>query len=167
MVVYVDKAERGALPVSRKRDRSYPLDELVRTPLRTEDAVVVGIALSFLDVHVNRAPIAGDVTAQRRYPGRFGSLKDPAAVFTNERSTTVLERSDFQIAIVLIASRLVRRIVSYVREGDRVAVGQRIGAILFGSQVDVVLPDREGVRVLVKPGQRLRAGETVIAEIVE
>jgi phosphatidylserine decarboxylase len=166
LVIYVDKALGGELPVSTKRARAYPLEELVRTPLRSDDAVVVGIALSFLDVHVNRAPIAGDVTAQCRHPGRFASLRDPAAVFANERATTVLERSGLQVAIVLIASRLVRRIVTYVREGDRVALGQRIGAILFGSQVDVVLPDRSTVRVLVQPGQRVRAGETVIAEVV-
>jgi phosphatidylserine decarboxylase len=166
-IVYVDKAQRGTLPVARKRSRSYPLDELVRTPLRSDDAVVIGIGLSFLDVHVNRAPITGDVTAQRRYPGRFASLRDPAAVFTNERATTVLERPGLQVAVVLIASRLVRRIVTYVRDGDHVDVGQRIGAILFGSQVDVVLPDCETVRVLVQPGQRVRAGETVIAEVLE
>jgi phosphatidylserine decarboxylase len=165
LVIYVDKAERGKLPVSTKRSRPYPLHELVRTPLRSDDAIVVGIALSFLDVHVNRSPIAGDVTAQNHYPGRFASLKRPVAVFTNERATMVLERRGLQVAVVLIASRLVRRIVSYVCEGDHVALGQRIGAIRFGSQVDLVLPDRDGVRVLVRPGQRLRAGETVIAEV--
>lgn len=164
-VIYVHSCAGGALPVSTKNGRCYALDELVRTRLRSDDAVVVGIALNFLDVHVNRAPIAGTVSKQQRYPGRFASLKDPSAVFVNERSTTVVERPDLQVAVVLIASRLVRRIISHVREGDSVAMGQRIGAIRFGSQVDVVLPD-EDVRVLVRPGQRVRAGETVIAEVV-
>jgi len=165
LVVYVHRSERGELPVSTKHGRRFRLDELVRTPLQDNDAVVVGIALSFLDVHINRAPIAGAVQVQRRYPGRFASLKEPAAVYTNERATTLLERPGLQVAVVLIASRLVRRIVSYVREGDDVAVGQRIGAIRFGSQVDVVLPDSQDVQVLVEPGERVWAGESVIAEV--
>jgi phosphatidylserine decarboxylase len=165
VVVYVRRSTAGALPVATKQGRAYALHELVRTPLKSDDATVVGIALSFLDVHVNRAPIAGAVTAQRRHPGRFASLKDPAAVFENERSTTVLDAPGLQVAVVLIASRLVRRIVGYVREGESVALGQRIGVIRFGSQVDLVLPDRDDVQVTVRPGQRVVAGETVVANV--
>ncbi|MEA2245782.1 MAG: phosphatidylserine decarboxylase [Solirubrobacteraceae bacterium] len=165
VVVYVRQSAAGALPVATKQGRAYALDELVRTPLKSDDATVIGIALSFLDVHVNRAPIAGAVTTQRRYPGRFASLKHPAAVFENERSTTVLDGPVLQVAVVLIASRLVRRIVGYVREGEDVALGQRIGVIRFGSQVDLVLPDRDDVQVTVRPGQRVAAAETVVARV--
>jgi phosphatidylserine decarboxylase len=164
LVIYVRRSEGGELPVATKQGRAYALDELVRTPLRDEDAVVVGIALSFLDVHVNRSPIAGAVASERRFPGRFASLKDPAAVFTNERATFLIERDSLQVAVVLIASRLVRRIVSYVRAGEELAMGQRIGAIRFGSQVDLVLPDRDDVRVLVEPGERVWAGQTILAK---
>jgi phosphatidylserine decarboxylase len=163
VVVYVHRSRAGELPVSTKHGRPYVLDELVRTPLRCQDATVVGIALSFLDVHVNRAPIEGTVTVQRRYPGPFASLKDPHAVFTNERATTVLERQGLEVAVVLIASRLVRRIVSYVQPGEAVVAGQRIGVIRFGSQVDLVMPTNDA-RVVVEPGQRVVAGETVVAE---
>lgn len=165
LVIYVKRSEGGRIPVSEKQGRSFTLDELVRTPLDTEDAVIVGIALSFLDVHVNRAPVPGKVLVQRRFPGPFGSLKDPSSVFVNERATTVLEHRGTQIGIVLIASRLVRRIVSFVEEGEDVAIGQRIGVIRFGSQVDLVLPAHEGIEVLVEPGQRVRAGETVVARL--
>ena len=164
-VIYVKRSADGQLPVAEKQGRSFRLDELTRTPLDSGEAVVIGIALSFLDVHVNRAPVPGRVVVQRRFPGPFGSLKDPSAVFVNERATTVLEHRGTQIAIVLIASRLVRRIVSYVKEGEEVALGQRIGVIRFGSQVDLVLPVRDGIRVLVEPGQRVRAGETVVATL--
>jgi phosphatidylserine decarboxylase len=165
VVLYVRRSEGGRLPVATKHGRRYALAELVRTPLSTGDATVVGIALTFLDVHVNRAPIAGAVTSERRHPGRFASLKDPASVFTNERATLVVDRPGLQVAVVLIASRLVRRIVSYVREGEAVALGQRIGVIRFGSQVDLVLPDRDDIHVLVRPGRRVVAGETVLARI--
>ncbi len=164
-VIYVKCSEEGEVPVSEKLGRTYCLEELVQTRLDHEESWVVGIALSFLDVHVNRAPVPGRVTLQRRFPGRFASLKDPAAVLVNERATTVVERPGLQVAIVLIASRLVRKIVSYVQEGDEIALGQRIGMIRFGSQVDLVLPRRNDVSVLVEEGQPVRAGETIIATL--
>jgi phosphatidylserine decarboxylase len=164
-VIYVKRSADGQVPVSEKQGRSYRLDELVRTPLDVGEAIIVGIALSFLDVHVNRAPVGARVLTQRKFPGPFRSLKDPSAVFVNERATTLLEHRGTQIAVVLIASRLVRRITSFVKAGDDVAIGQRIGVIRFGSQVDLVLPARGDVDVLVKPGQRVRAGETIVARL--
>jgi phosphatidylserine decarboxylase len=167
VIAYVRATERGELPVAIKKGRRMRLDELVRTPLASEEATVIGIALTFLDVHVNRAPIAGVVKAHNRYPGGFASLKNPSAAFTNERTTTILEQGATEVAVVLIASRLVRRIVSFVRAGEPVALGQRIGAIRFGSQVDLVLPVQPGLKLWVAPGERVRAGETILAELGE
>ena len=161
-VVYVRESRGGHLPVSTKLGRSYSLQELTRTPLASSDAVVIGIGLSFLDVHVNRAPITGCVTLLRRFPGLFGSLRRPEMVFENERTTLLIERDSLQVGVVLIASRLVRRIVSFVSEGQDVVRGERIGMIRFGSQVDVVLPLRDDLRVTVEAGQRVKAAETVI-----
>ena len=84
-------------------------------------------------------------------------------VFENERATTIIEQDELQVAVVQIASRLVRQIASFVREGQEVAVGQRIGVIRLGSQVDLVIPAREGLKVVVYPGARVRAGESIIA----
>jgi phosphatidylserine decarboxylase len=162
-VIYVRRSTGGALPHSAKLTRDYALEELTRTPLHIGDAVVVGIALSFLDVHVNRSPISGQIVLQRHYPGRFASLRRPEAAFENERATIVLERDGVQLAVVLIASRLVRRIVTFLREGEAVHIGERIGAIRFGSQVDVVLPRSGLLTVQVQPGDRVVAGETVLA----
>jgi phosphatidylserine decarboxylase len=162
-VVYVRDSSRGLLPVSTKHARRHALTELTKTPLAEDDAVVIGIALSFLDVHVNRAPIAGRITLARRFPGRFGSLRNPEMVFENERATLLIDRGDVTIGVVQIASRLVRRIVSYVSEGEDIELGTRIGAIRFGSQVDVVVPRRVDLEVTVRPGDRIRAGESIIA----
>lgn len=164
-VLYVRESREGMLPVSSKLGRDYALHELTKTPLAGEDAVVVGIGLSFLDVHVNRSPLRGRLTLQRRFRGRFASLRRPEAVFENERATFVIDRGDVQVAVVLIASRLVRRIVTYVREGQELAAGQRIGMIRFGSQADVVLPLRDDLQVAVRRGDRVLAGETVIAQL--
>lgn len=163
-VIYVRHAKAGVMPRSTKLGREYELVELTKTPLRDEDAVVIGIAMSFLDVHINRAPIAGKVRVRQHFPGRFGSLGQPEMVYENERATTVFERDDCEIAIVQIASRLVRQIASYVDVGENVALGQRVGVIRLGSQVDVVLP-ASMVRVDVTPGMRVRAGESILASI--
>jgi phosphatidylserine decarboxylase len=163
-VVYISESQHGVLPTAAKSGRRYTLRELVKTSLGATDATVIGIALNFLDVHVNRAPIAGRVVLQQRYGGGpFRSLRKPESVFDNERVTIVIEKNGFEVAVVLIASRLVRRIVEFVHEGETVGLGQRIGAIRFGSQVDVVVPHTSGFKVLARTGQRVVAGESVLA----
>jgi phosphatidylserine decarboxylase len=161
-VIYVSESRHGALPTAAKSGRQYTLRELVKSSLRVSDATVIGIALNFLDVHVNRAPIAGRVVLKQRHGGPFHSLRKRESVFENERVTMVIERNGFEVAVVLIASRLVRRIVEFVHEGERVALGQRIAAIRFGSQVDVVVPHSR-FKVLARTGDRVVAGESVLA----
>jgi phosphatidylserine decarboxylase len=162
-VLYVRESRNGALPVSTKGRRSYTLSELTRTPLQMKEAVVIGIGMSFLDVHVNRAPIAGLIATKQHFPGLFGSLRRPDMIFHNERMTTIVQSHDLQVAVVQIASRLVRQIRSFVQERQEVHLGQRIGVIRFGSQVDLVLPLRPDLEVLVKPGDRVTAGQSIVA----
>lgn len=164
-VVYVRESRNGTLPVATKQGQPYRLEELTKTPFDSRDAVVIGIAMNFLDVHVNRAPIAGRVSAQHHFPGLFGSLRRPEMIFWNERATTVIDGAGLQVAVVQIASRLVRQIVAFIRKGQEVSLGQRIGAIRFGSQVDLVLPARGDLQLAVKPGDRVVAGESIIATI--
>lgn len=164
-VLYIHHSSNGELPVATKHGRNYTLRELTGTPLQIQSAIVIGIGMSFLDVHVNRAPIAGRIASLRRFPGLFGSLRDPHMIFANERVTTVIENGDFQVAVVQIASRLVRQIASFVNEGQEVSLGQRIGVIRLGSQVDLVLPAVEGLRVTVCPGEHVTAGESILGII--
>jgi phosphatidylserine decarboxylase len=162
-VIYVREVRGGSLPVATKNGRNYRLDELTKTKLREVDVTVIGIAMTFLDVHVNRAPITGRISFHHHFHGWFGSLRKPEMVFANERTTTVIETGPIQVAIVQIASRLVRQIVSFVHEGQDVNLGQRIGAIRFGSQVDLVLPLIPEIKIVVQAGARVHAGESMIA----
>lgn len=162
-ILYVRESVGGALPVSSKRGRPYTLQELTKSTFEAQEAVVVGIAMNFLDVHVNRAPIAGRVALLKHVPGLFGSLRDPQMVFENERTTTIITRGGIDVAVVQIASRLVRQIATFVREGDDVALGQRIGVIRLGSQVDLVLPVGNGLEVVAKPGEHVTAGASIVA----
>jgi phosphatidylserine decarboxylase len=162
-VIYIRESKDGVLPVSTKHGHDYKLEELTKTPFYTDDVLIIGISMSFLDVHVNRAPIAGRVILQKHFAGHFNSLRLTEAEFENERATTVFERDGFQVAAVQIASRLVRQIVSFVKEDQVLSLGQRYGMIRFGSQVDLVLPARADVKISVQPGDTVKAGESILA----
>jgi len=128
------------------------------------DYTRVSIFMSVFDVHINRAPISGRVKRIAYVPGKFVNADLDKASEDNERQHFLVESADgTRIGFTQIAGLVARRILSFVREGDAVDVGQRIGLIRFGSRVDVYLPAGTSPRVLL--GQRAIAGETVIAEI--
>jgi len=120
--------------------------------------------MNILNVHVNRAPIGGRVVFQKHTKGKFISLRRQEAAILNERVTTIIHSGTFKIGLIQIASRLVRRIVSYVKEGDTLQIGQRIGIIKFGSQVDLIIPKIENLEIKVKQGNEMLAGVSLIAE---
>jgi phosphatidylserine decarboxylase len=123
----------------------------------------ISIFMSVFDCHVNRSPVAGRVERVVYRAGKFLSADLDKASEDNERNALVVATGSARIAVIQIAGLVARRIVPFVREGDAVAAGQRIGMIRFGSRVDVYLP--EGVRALVAEGQTAIAGETVLAEL--
>ena len=124
----------------------------------------VSIFMSVFDVHINRAPISGRVKRVAYVPGKFINADLDKASEDNERQHLLIEGSDgSRIGFTQIAGLVARRILSFVREGDMVEAGQRVGLIRFGSRVDVYLPAGTGPRVLL--GQRSIAGETVLGEI--
>jgi phosphatidylserine decarboxylase len=134
------------------------------TVMGTAPVTRVSIFMSVFDVHINRAPIGGTVRRVVYIPGKFLNADLDKASEENERQHFLIERGDgLQIGFTQIAGLIARRIVPFVKAGDIVAVGQRIGLIRFGSRVDVYLPEGTEPQVLV--GQRVVAGETVIAQL--
>jgi phosphatidylserine decarboxylase len=124
----------------------------------------VSIFMSVFDVHINRAPISGRVTRVAYVPGKFVNADLDKASEDNERQHILIEGADgLRIGFTQIAGLVARRILAFVRQGDHVDAGQRIGLIRFGSRVDVYLPAGTAPRVLL--GQRAIAGETVLGEI--
>jgi phosphatidylserine decarboxylase len=162
-VIYVNKLERGSSLVSTKGERQFKLSEIMATDLLAHATYLIGIDMNVLNVHVNRSPIEGKAIFWKRTRGKFISLRRQEAEVVNERVTTIISNGKFRVGVIQIGSRLVRRIVSYIREGDSVEIGQRIGVILFGSQVDVVIPELENLKIEVKPGDEIKAGVSVIA----
>ena len=142
-------------------EQSAPPDELAMGDvLRSR----VSIFMNVFDVHVNRMPCDGVVTALKYTPGRFVNASlDKASALNERNSVQVTAPGGWDVACVQIAGLIARRIRCALDVGQSVRAGERFGLIRFGSRVDVYLP--EGVAPLVSVGQRTVAGETVVADV--
>ncbi|MBI1404306.1 MAG: phosphatidylserine decarboxylase [Porphyrobacter sp.] len=146
-------------PLELQIDDGSGIPGLPRAPVTR-----VSIFMSVFDVHINRAPLGGTVRRVVYIPGRFISAELDKASEENERQHVLIERGDgLKLGFTQIAGLVARRIVPFVKPGDIVAKGQRVGLIRFGSRVDVYLPAGTDPRVMI--GQTVIAGETVLAEI--
>lgn len=128
-----------------------------------DSATVISIFLSPLDVHINRAPISGEITNVSYTRGKFLMATNENASLVNEQNALTIEGEKITIVCKQIAGILARRIVCWKRAGERVALGERFGLIKFSSRTDVLLP--ASVEVLVAEGARVRGGTTVIGKI--
>ena len=148
----VTRIERVAVPGEMASSQGLGSAPLLR----------VSIFMSVFDVHINRTPIAGTVRQVIYISGRFLNADLDKASEENERQHILVEsRSGRRIGITQIAGLIARRIVPFVKPGDIVAAGQRVGLIRFGSRVDLYVPDDMACQVVL--GQRVVAGETIIA----
>jgi phosphatidylserine decarboxylase len=164
-IKYIKRIEKGEIPFSEKKGRTFSLKDFIQADVLPQGGHIIGIAMNYLDVHVNRAPISGRISMIKHIKGSFLSLKKKDAVFQNERNLIIIDNEHFKVGIVQIASRLVRKIVPYIRESQDIQKGTRIGVIHFGSQVDLILPDLPSIHIEVKPGEKVKAGLSIIATI--
>jgi phosphatidylserine decarboxylase len=131
--------------------------------LGTASLMRISIFMNVLDVHVNRAPVAGIVQKIAYKPGKFLNADLDKASEDNERNGLIIRTPMHSIGVVQIAGLIARRIVCFTREGNTLGAGERFGLIRFGSRVDVYLP--ANAKPLVSEGQTALAGETVIADL--
>ena len=151
--------QQGPPPAELQVPDGQPGDALAAEPLTR-----ISIFMSVFDVHINRAPIGGTVARVIYIPGKFVNADLDKASDENERQHVLIERADgVRVAFTQIAGLVARRIVPFIKPGDIVAAGQRVGLIRFGSRVDVYLPRGTESKVLL--GQKVIGGETVLAEI--
>ena len=126
----------------------------------------ISIFLSVFDVHVNRSPIGGVLTGVRYQKGLYLNAMNPASADRNEQNLVTVRVADgVEVTFKQIAGLIARRIVFNYRQGDSVQRGQRVGLIKFGSRVDVLLPAE--ARLLVKVGERVQGGSSVLAALPE
>lgn len=126
-----------------------------------DDALKMSIFMNVFNVHVNRLPYSGKVARIVYQPGKFYSADSDRGGLQNEYCATIMTiPQGKKLAVVQIAGLIARRIVCWLEEGDQVTRGRRFGLIRFGSRVDLYLPP--DIELVVKPGQKVRAGETVL-----
>jgi phosphatidylserine decarboxylase len=162
-VIYIKKIEAGETPIAIKNGKLNTISELTKSDLLQSPCWLIGINMTPWDVHKNCAPVDGKITLNQHTPGEFLSLKNFDAITQNERNTYVIENEKVKLGVVQIASKGVRRIDSYVKQGDNVKRGEWLGMIRFGSQVDIILPYHCDVKL--KLGQQTYAAKTVIATL--
>ena len=179
-VTYVTRVTRGELPIAVKRGRAIPLTEIIAADVAENDGYLIGVFMNPLSVHRNRVPVTGEVVLRVHRPsarnismvGLLTSMllkRDPAALdcrclVENERLTVgIRTASGAVLTVTQIADVWVNRIIARVAVGDRVVRGQEYGLIRMGSQVDTYIPQSAVERIVVVPGQRVRAGESVLA----
>ena len=165
-IVYVRRIETDEIPWTLKGRKRISLIELTKSDFKISSGYILGIYMSPFDVHVNRSPIDGEVLKILRFNGRQVRSKNPIYELENRRVVTVLRHpSGFLILTIQIGVLGVGRIESFLTEGTKVHAGDRIGRIRMGSQVDVVLPDMPGLSVVVKEGDRVYAGSSIIGKL--
>jgi phosphatidylserine decarboxylase len=150
----ISPADGKVIGIEKVADNEHPEN----SPLK------ISIFMNVFNVHVNRIPFSGEVLSMSYKPGKFLSADlDKASAF-NERNTVLLRTDDGrEIKVVQIAGLIARRIVCWLKEGMKVTKGERFGLIRFGSRVELFLP--LGSVLLVKKGDKVRAGETPIGEL--
>jgi phosphatidylserine decarboxylase len=123
----------------------------------------ISIFLSPLDVHINRAPIGGEIIDVAYKPGAFHVASRDIASVENEQNIVTIRGEELTIVFRQIAGVLARRIVLWKKKGDRVAMGEQVGLMKFGSRMDVILPSE--VEVLVQKGDRVIGGVSVLGSL--
>ncbi|MOA14339.1 phosphatidylserine decarboxylase [compost metagenome] len=140
------------------------IEEVEENEYSKDKRIQVSVFMSPVNVHVNRNPVAGTVKYAKYHPGLYLVAWHPKSSTENERTTIVIEnKPKVEVLFRQIAGALARRIVFYVKEGDKVEQGGEMGFIKFGSRVDVFLP--VGTKINVELNQVVKGGRTVLAEL--
>ena len=179
-VLYVRQVQGGTLPNPVKAGVAVPLDDWLGTPSGADGGTLIGIYMTPFSVHYNRAPIAGRIAAVVGRPAHrenhsmvraFMRLtwdmspfeQESRHILDNARNTIVIT-GQFPVVVIQMADRFVSEVDCFVRPEQQVQKGDKIGFIRMGSQCDLFIPSSAGATVRCGPGDRVRAGESILAE---
>ncbi len=139
------------------------IEEVYEPEYFEDKRLQVSVFMSPSNVHVNRAPIAGEVKYSKYHDGKYLVAWHPKSSTENERTSLVIDNGTIDVLVRQIAGKVARRIVYYLEEGDTVEQGADFGFIKFGSRVDLFLP--LDTKINVHLGQKVKGGITVIGEL--
>jgi phosphatidylserine decarboxylase len=177
-VLYVREFQPGELPSPTKAGVVIPIDDWPEAVQAAEGGSLIGIYMTPLSVHYNRAPIAGRIAGVVARPAEHENLsmvrafirlawdmrpfeEESRHILQNARNTVVIA-GDFPVVVIQMADRFVNQVDCFVAAGQEVEKGERIGLIRMGSQCDLFIPRRAAAKIACKPGDRVRAGETIL-----
>lgn len=178
-VIYVRQIVGTTSLFVLKKGKKIFLDDILRINPNFPPYYLIGIFMHPTSVHVNRAPISGKVEKIKYFPGKNLPLtltwwrillklkpfeKYSTHLLHNERNVIKISGQKIACYVIQIADIYVKKIECWVKEGEEILKGQRIGMIKFGSQVDMVLSQQKGIQVLLQAGDKVKAGETIIAK---
>lgn len=164
-VLYIKRIEANDIPIAIKNGEISKLSELTNTDILNTPCWLVGINMTPYDVHKNSAPISGKIILNKHFDGKYLSLKEARSEAENERNTIVIDNGKIKIGVVQIASKKVRRVVTYFKENESIKRGEWFGMIKFGSQVDVIIPIHYQIELNIK--DQVYAGKTIIATLIQ
>ncbi len=144
--------------------RVVVIEEVDEPEYFQEKRVQISIFMSLFNMHVNTAPLEGQVVYYKHHPGRYLAAWHPKSSLENERTTVVLENEQGKLLFRQVAGAVARQIRNTFQSGDRLRQGQEVGFIRFGSRVDVLVPTDARIRVSI--GDRVRFNQTVLADLI-
>ncbi|MFH1431624.1 MAG: phosphatidylserine decarboxylase [archaeon] len=150
--------------VSAADGKIKSIEEFYEPAFLKEPAIRIVTVLSLFNVHINRAPIEGTVMYKKYERGKFHSAYIRKAE-KNEKNYVGITNDDISVLAVQMVGTIARRIVSWVEEGEQILRGDKIGLIRFGSRTDVIIPKSKIGQILVKKGDKVKAGESILATI--
>lgn len=167
----VSPADGKIIRILKTKDNKIKVDKGFLGKIETltrdiaKECYVLSIFMSPFDVHINRAPIDGKIESVKHEKGRYFAAFDLKKSLMNEKNEIIMSNKKIgKIKIIQIAGFLARRIVCSVSKDKKVNKGQKIGRIVLGSQVTLVLPSKK-IKLKVKNNQKVTAGNTIIAEL--
>jgi len=178
-VVYVREVDAGTLPNPVKGGVDVPLDDWLGCTPADKGGVLIGIYMTPLSVHYNRAPVAGRIAAVAARPAQGENLsmarvfmrllwnmrpfeEGSRYILQNARNTVVID-GDVPVVVIQMADRFVNQVDCFVEPGQQVEKGDKIGLIRMGSQCDLFIPRSTAVTVKCSPGEQVVAGESILA----
>ena len=160
-IIRILKVKSGKVKVSKGFFGS--VESLAKDVAR--ECYFISIFMSPLDVHINRAPIDGKIISIRHENGRFFSAYKKSSLQNEKNEILFFNKKIGKIKVIQIAGFLARRIICSVKKNEKVNKGQKIGKIVLGSQVTLILPSKK-INLRIKKGQKVIAGATIIADVL-